>query len=124
MSRKMYQPTEKQEQNWARMTAPVMPTDDEFRARWKKAHHGKITGWGLGKRQWIISSMSGTREYQMGIWQGRVDAAQELAYQEKLIDDENANCYNLGYYRGYTDYASDKRGWDAATRQRFSEYAK
>jgi len=120
MERRMYQPTESQEQKWARHAAPAMPTDDEFKAMWKKSHHGKVTGWGMGKREWIVSQMKFSREYQIGIWQGRVDRAQGLDYSE----ERSENVYNLGYYRGYTSYESDIRGMDAETRQRFAaEYA-
>ena len=115
MDRKMYQPTKNQERKWSEFQAPTMPTDEEFKARWARSHHGKENGWGIGKRDWILSSMTKSREYQMGIWQGRVDAARGLDYAE----ERNENTYNLGYYRGYNDYASDRRGWDAATRARF-----
>lgn len=119
MDRKMYQPTANQERKWAREAERVveMPTDEEFKSRWAKCHHGKKAGWGMGKRDWILSNMTRTREYQMGIWQGRVDAANGLDYAE----ERNENTYNLGYYRGYTNYESNRRGWDAATRQRFDE---
>ena len=121
--RKMYWPTEKQLEKWskadARHEAASLPTDEEFKARWMKAHHGKTAGWGLIKRDWIVSNMSMTSVYQRGIWQGRVDAARGLDYSE----ERNENTYNLGYYRGYTEYESNRRGWDAATRARFdAEY--
>lgn len=120
MERRMYQPTEAQEQKWARHSAPAMPTDDEFKSMWKRSHHGKVTGWGMGKRDWVVGQMKYSREYQMGLWQGRVDRAQGLDYSE----ERNENVYNLGYYRGYTTYESDMRGMDAETRQRFAaEYA-
>ena len=117
MNRKLYQPTKNQEHKWSQFTPPAMPNDEEFQARWKRTHHGKLTGWGMGKRDWIVSNMSRTREYQMGIWQGRVDRARGLDYSE----ERSENTYNLGYYRGYTEYESNRRGWDAATRQRFDE---
>jgi len=117
MTRKMYQPTKNQERKWSEFTAPEMPTDEEFRARWARCHHGVDRGWGMGKRDWVLSNMTQTREYQMGLWQGRVDKARGLDYSE----ERNENTYNLGYYRGYTDYESNRRGWDAATRARFDE---
>lgn len=117
MERKLYEPTERQIENWAKLTPVQMPTDEELKARWMKAHHGKVAGWGMGKRQWIISNLSNSQEYQMGLWQGRVDAARGLDYSE----ERNENTYNLGYFRGYTEYESNRRGWDAATRQRFDE---
>lgn len=115
MDRKMYQPTANQERRWAQFTAPTMPSDEEFQMRWAKSHHGKVTSWGMGKRDWVLSQMTQSREYQMGIWQGRVDAARGLEYSE----ERNENTYNLGYYRGYTEYESNRRGWDRATRERF-----
>ncbi len=117
MERKLYEPTEKQEQKWTGLQLAELPTDEEFKALWTKRHHGKKAGWGMGKRQWIISNLSNSREYQMGLWQGRVDAARGLGFSE----ERNENTYNLGYYRGYTEYQSNRNGWDAATRQRFDE---
>jgi len=116
-TRKMYQPTAGQEKRWARFTAPQMPTDEQFKARWANSHHGKTSGWGIGKRDWVLSQMTKSRDYQTGLWQGRVDAARGLVYSE----ERNENTYNLGYYRGYTEYESNRHGWDAATRQRFDE---
>lgn len=117
MERKIYQPTEKQEQKWAGLQLAELPSDDHFKTIWKKSHHGKGAGWGLGKRTWIISNLKNSRDYEMGLWQGRVDAANGLEYSE----ERNDNTYNLGYYRGYTEYESNRRGWDAQTRQRFDE---
>ena len=117
MNRKMYEPTKNQKRKWAGFSSIEMPTDKQFQERWAKAHHGKVNGWGMGKRDFVLSSMTQTREYQMGIWQGRVDAARGLDYSE----ERNENTYNLGYYRGYTNYESDRRGWDRNTRQRFEE---
>lgn len=117
MDRKMYEPTEKQEQKWSRLQLSQLPTDGEFQARWKNAHHGKLTGWGMGKRDWIIANLTQSRDYQMGLWQGRVDKARGLEYSEERTD----NTYNLGYYRGYTEYESNRNGWDAGTRQKFDE---
>lgn len=115
MDRKMYEPTANQERKWAQFNPPPMPTDDEFKAIWRKTHHGKERGWGIQKRNWILSNMAQSREYQMGLWQGRVDAARGLPYSE----ERNENTYNLGYYRGYTEYESNRRGWDRETRARF-----
>ena len=115
-----YQPTAKQEAAWDALKPVDLPSDDYFRERWAREHHGKMTGWGMGKRDWIVSNMSNTREYQTSLWQGRVDAAQGLEYTKPdLTDGPNINAGNLGYYRGYSNYASDRRGWDAGTRSRF-----
>jgi len=115
--RKIYQPTEKQEEKWAKFEPKEMPTDEEFKERWKKAHGGKEAGWGMMKRDWILSNMKETREYQMGLWQGRVDKANAIPYVEKT----DVTTYNLGYYRGYTDYESDRRGWTEEMRRKFDE---
>ena len=116
MTKRMaYQPTEKQARNWAAIKTAEMPTDDEFKAMWKRAHHGKVTGWGMGKRDWAISSVRNSADYQLGLWQGRVDAARGLDYSE----DRSDKSYNLGYHTGYVNYRSNRQGWDAATRARF-----
>jgi hypothetical protein len=119
MDRKMYTPTEKQEKKWSEYLEIIIPNDEWFKDNWKHTHHGKAAGWGIGKRDWIVSRMTATREYQLGIWQGRVDAARGLDYSE----ERNENAYNLGYYRGYTEFESNYRGWDMRTRARFdAEY--
>lgn len=115
MNRKMYEPTKNQERKWTKFSGAEMPTDEEFKTRWAKSHHGKTRGWGMSKRNWKLSQMTQSREYQMGLWQGRVDAARSLDYSE----ERNENTYNLGYHRGYTGYESNRRGWDSATRERF-----
>lgn len=94
-----------------------MPSDEEFKARWAKKHGGKTAGWGILKKNWVLSEMTRTRSYQMGIWQGRVDAANGLEYSEER---ENSP-YNLGYHRGYTGFQSDFRGFDKQTQERFME---
>jgi hypothetical protein len=123
-TRKIYKPTKGFEKKIARWDAQreasgggCMPTDDEFKTRWAKKHGGKTRGWGLLKRDYVLGGMTTTREYQMGLWQGRVDKARGLEYSE----ERNENTYNLGYYRGYDEYESNRRGWDSATRQRFDE---
>lgn len=114
-TRKMYEPTKNQERKWAKFSDIKMPTDEQFKTRWAKTRHGKTRGWGIAKRDFVLSNMTKAREYQIGLWQGRVDAARGLPYSE----ERNENTYNLGYHRGYTSYASNRRGWDTATRQRF-----
>ena len=115
MERVIYQPTERQERKWAGLAPHEMPSDEEFRTSWAKHHHGKTAGWGLGKRDWIIGNLCNGREYQIGLWQGRVDRARGLEYAEERID----SAYNLGYHCGYIEYESNRRGWDQATRDRF-----
>lgn len=117
MNRKMYEPTQNQLRKWNDFEAPEMPSDEQFKKLWAKKHRGKTAGWGMMKRDWILSEMTKTQDYQMGIWQGRVDAANGLEYSEERSD----TAYNLGYHRGYTNFASDFRGFDAATQQRFME---
>jgi hypothetical protein len=118
MDRKMYEPTAEQEAKWATLRVPREMTDDNFKALWAKKHGGKTAGWGMMKRDWVIGNLKYRREYHLGIWQGRVDAACGLSYSE----ERNENTYNLGYYRGYTDFARDTQGWDQETRDAF--YAK
>jgi hypothetical protein len=119
MDRKMYEPTEKLLNKYPRSIADGidLPSDEEFKARWTRAHHGKSAGWGIAKRDYILNQMTKMREYQIGIWQGRVDKARGLAYSE----DRNENAYNLGYHRGYTEYESNRRGWDENTRREFDQ---
>lgn len=117
MARKMYEPTEKQSEKWASYTPTEMPSDEQFKTQWAKSHHGKTTGWGMAKKQWIISSHTSSPDYQRGLWQGRVDAARGLDYSE----ERSEAAYNQGYHQGYTGYESNRNGWDAATRQRFDE---
>lgn len=115
MTRKMYEPTQSQIAKWARSESSEMPSDEEFKARGKRERRP----WGIIKRDYILSKMAASADYQRGIWQGRVDKARGLEYSE----ERNDNTYNLGYYRGYTEYESNRRGWDNATRERFdSEY--
>jgi hypothetical protein len=116
MDRKMYEPTDKQSKKWNSFKLVVMPSDDEFKARWSRAHHGTVRGWGLGKRQWIINNLSQSRQYNEGIWQARVDALRGLDYQTPLSDDDGQgiNAYNLGYYRGYTEFGNLAREMGAA----------
>lgn len=112
MERMMYQPTAKQEAKWGALTVPQMPTDEEFKTRWAAKHKGKTTGWGMAKRDWVLNFLKNTREYQMGLWQGRVDNVRGLDYSE----ERNDNTYNLGYYRGYE---GGTQGMDEATRTAF-----
>jgi len=117
MERKMYEPTQKESERWAAFVPPTMPTDDEFKALWKKAHRGKVAGWGMGKAEWVLRSVRGSREFGMGYGQGMVDAAREQPYADTTDD----KAYNQGYHDGYTKYASNRKGWDANTRARFDE---
>ena len=111
MERKIYEPTAKQLEKWTLADNKVvaMPSDEEFKAQWAKEHHGKERGWGMAKKNWILGQMSNTSEYQTGIWQGRVDCATGFGYAEKKTD----SAYNLGYFRGYTEYGKQgTKGWD------------
>lgn len=124
MDRVLYQPTQKQLEKWALADAsqPGMPTDEWFKERWEKDHHGKQSGWGMGKKNWIVGQMKNTSEYQRGIWQGRVDCATGYGYAE----ERSESAYNLGYFRGYTEFESrGTGGWDSAQAQEFkSTYCK
>lgn len=112
MNRKMYQVPEKKLRNLRPMQ---MPSDDEFKARAKKEKRP----WGILKRDFTAKMLKQDPEYLRGIGQGRVDKARGLEYSE----ERSESAYNLGYYRGYTDYESNRRGWDSATREKFdAEY--
>lgn len=109
-NRKMYQVPENKLKN---LTPMVMPSDEEFKTRAKRERRP----WGILKRDFAAAMLKRDAEYLRGIGQGRVDRANGLDYAE----ERNDSAYNLGYYRGYTSYESDRRGWDAQTRQRFDE---
>jgi len=106
-----YQLTKSQIRKITQAEKITRPTDDEFKARAKKEHRP----WGILKRDWIVGQMTLTEDYQRGLGQGRVDAANGIEYTE----DRPTGAFNLGYYRGYTNYRSDRHGWDAATCERF-----
>jgi hypothetical protein len=123
MDRKIFTPNEKQAKKFENLyqtyeeALASIPNDEEIKNIWKKAHHGKVTGWGMKKATMIENAMTGTKPYQMGLWQGRVDAARDLPYSE----ERNGNLYNLGYYRGYDGYQSNRGGWDVQTRNEFDQ---
>lgn len=89
----------------------LQPSDE-----WFKANRGRKP-WGLVKRNWITSQMTCTPEYQRGLGQGRVDMANGLEYSE----ERSASAYNLGYYKGYTEYVSNRRGWHPKVIKEFDE---
>ena len=116
MGRKIYEPTQNQLSKWSEPGLDIdaqMPADEYFKTRNGK----KVKAWGMKKRDYKLGLMTVTFEYQTGIWQGRVDAINGLNYAE----ERNENTYNLGYYRGYTNFRSDWKGFDSATRARFTE---
>lgn len=63
-------------------------------------------GYGLKCRDAAASAMKGHPEYLRGMGQGRFDKAVGLKYTE----ERPGSFFNLGYYRGFTDYLRDKRG--------------
>jgi hypothetical protein len=113
MERK-YQPTEKQLVKWKALKPAEMPTDEEFKVQWKRQHGGKLTGWGMAKRDWVIQHsddhLTCTVEYNIGLWQGRVDAAAGLPQAE--TPNYHTSPYEYGYYRGYTSFGSFWNGYD------------
>ena len=116
---KKFQPTEKQMAKWSALAPAAIPSDEEFKAKWTKQHHGKSTGWGMGKRDWVAAHsddhLTQTVEYNMGLWQGRIDAMNgEEAYPIKAYDTDP---YDYGYYSGYSNFKSFWAGCDAATRE-------
>lgn len=114
---KTYELTKNQERKIASFESE-MPTDEQFKAMWAKKHHGKETGWGMGKRDWVLNNMKYTRSYQMAIWTARVDCINDLPYAEKTTDDP---CYNMGYYTGYADFDSFKNEYGSANYNLFVE---
>jgi len=120
-TRVMYEPTEKQIAQWEKKKFSDLPTDEEFKADWARKHGGKLAGWGLAKRKFMLGQLQCCMEYSIGLWQGRVDKARGLAYQHEAPSDDNINAYNHGYHNGYCSYESNRGGWDAGTKQRFDE---
>lgn len=123
MERKQFEPTEKQIEKWSALVAPTMPTDDEFKAQWKKAHHGKETGWGMGKRNWVAGhvndSLVYTVEYNLGLWQGRVDAVRDTEPME--TNEYHTNPFHFGYYTGFHGFASFWKGYGQEARDQFNQ---
>ena len=123
MERKQFEPTEKQLEKWTALTIPTMPADEEFKDQWKKRHGGVERGWGISKRDWVADhandALTCTKEYFLGLWQGRVDAARGL---EKLETPQyHTDPYQFGYYWGYDGFESFWKGSDPAARSAFSE---
>ncbi|HSW63400.1 MAG TPA: hypothetical protein VLH56_08830 [Dissulfurispiraceae bacterium] len=117
-----YEPTAKQLEKWS-AKPPEMPSDDEFKTRWMKAHNGKVTGWGMGKRDWVAlhanDHLTQTVDYNLGLWQGRVDAARGETAQP--TPNYHTNPYDHGYYSGYNSFASFWQGFDKNARQQFTQ---
>lgn len=120
---KKFEPTQKQLEKWNALTVPTMPTDDEFKASWKRSHHGKEAGWGMGKRDWIASHsndhMTCTPEYYLGLWQGRVDALNGVTRAD--TPDYHTNPSQFGYYSGYEGFSDFWKGYDQNAKKEFSE---
>ena len=118
--RTMFAPTEKQEKKWT-FSKRKMPTDDEFKQTWAKKHGGKTKGWGIGKRDWAKTNLASDRDYQVGMWQGRVDAANKMDYHS----ERKTKPYNYGYYVGHDEYSSFRRGYDKKSSAEFdNKYVK
>jgi len=111
MNTPVYELTKSQTRKIDRAAGITQPTDESFKTRAKKEHRP----WGILKRDWVLSNMKFTTEYQAGLGQGRVDAANKLDYTKDRLE----SAYNLGYHNGYTGYQSDRRGWNQATCERF-----
>lgn len=117
--RTLFEPTEKQISKWETLgqNQPPIPSDEEFKEKWKKAHHGSDKGWSMGKRDYMLQILRDDPEYKMGIGQGRVDAHTGTDYQKEKL----TNKYNLGYHLGFTEYDSNRKGWDDLTQKTFDE---
>ncbi len=108
MERRIYQPTQKQT---SLPTTISLPSDAEIKAQAARCR----TPWGLVKRNLALKALRGTHDYNIGLWQARVDAARGTGYSEERFSRE----YNLGYHQGYTGYQSDRNGWDPTIREQF-----
>lgn len=108
MTTKTYQPTEKQITTWSKLAPASMPTDDGFKAQWKRQHHGKETGWGMAKRNWVAchanDNLTCSFDYELGVWQGRVDAFRNEPMAE--TPNYHTSPFEFGYYAGYTNFNS------------------
>ncbi len=110
MERKLYEMPEKLASIPAQ---PIIPTDAEIKAKMKAEKCRKP--FGLYKRDLALRALRWTRDYQLGLWQGRVDCARGLDYSDERPNEG----YNLGYHEGYTRYQSDRRGWQQWQRDEF-----
>jgi len=126
MERKQYQPTEKQLAKWNALKPAAMPTDDEFKAAWKRGHHNVERGWGMDKRDWVANhsddNLTCTVEYNLGLWQGRIDAL--LGLDPIEITDYNNDPYQYGYFRGFNGFESFWKGYDFQARERLASQYK
>lgn len=125
MERK-FNPTEKQLEKWSKLAPAAMPSDDEFKAAWKRAHHGKETGWGMMKRNWVAlhadDNLTCTVEYNLGVWEGRIDAMNNAT--PMATDEYHTNPFHYGYYTGYNEFKSFWNGFDRNARADFeAKYA-
>ena len=121
MEHKQYQPTEKQLEKWNALTPATMPTDAEFKASWAKRHNGKESGWGMGKRDWVAQhtddNLTQTPEYNLGLWQGRLDAF--LGLESADTSNYHTDPYQYGYYHGHDGFTSFWKGYDRQARADF-----
>ncbi len=107
--RMIYQPTEKQ----AALPATIeLPSDEQIKMM---ARTGRKRPWGLVKRDLALRALRNCRDYTLGLWQGRVDAARGCGYS----DERFAEAYNLGYHEGFSRYQSDRHGWQPWQREEF-----
>lgn len=110
MERKIYQPTAKQQ---SLPLSYAIPTNEECKMMAKRQHRP----WGLIKRDYTLNALRRTHDYTIGMWQGRVDAANGLEY----CDERFSETYNVGYHEGYLGYqANGQCGWDRAMQERFT----
>jgi hypothetical protein len=120
MNRK-YQATNKQTEKWNSLKVPVMPTDEEFKRMWKSQHNKKETGWGMGKRDWMIAhandSLEFTADFNYGLWEGRVDGLNKRI--SEVWDESEA--FQYGYRKGLATFESFWKGCDPSVKKDFSE---
>jgi hypothetical protein len=102
MSRVMYQLTEKELKKLQGKAEAA-----QKRREWADANKKKLgKRYGIECRNAGADALKGDPEYQRGIWQARIDKARGLEYSEDRLE----SAYNLGYYRGWSNYESDLKG--------------
>ncbi len=102
MTRKIYTLTEKDLKKAAQFASAATNRKDRVEANpsgYKKVQAAK-------RRAASMDALKGDTEYHRGIGQARVDRANGLEYSE----ERNDSAYNLGYYRGWTNYETDIKG--------------
>ena len=102
MTRKLYTLTQKDLAKAAKLAG--FAADRKERTEANPSGHKKVQA--AKRRAASEDALKGDPEYHRGIWQARIDRANGLTYSE----ERNDSAYNLGYYRGWTNYETDLKG--------------